>query len=219
MNLPKAGGVSAWLMATTYLVALALHVTVLDLSSFPDPVARTTRIVALQGAFTTFVLVAYVAFAAFLVVFALALHQEVGSDGSALAKVGTAFASIWATLLVGSGLVYKAGLSSVAALHGSDPDGAAALLRVVDVVHEGLGCSVEIPGGLWMILTSGAGLRSGRLPRALHRLGIILGTCGLLSVVPGLNMPAVAVFALGGVVWFFWWGGLLLCPEFAARER
>jgi hypothetical protein len=216
MDLPKAGGASAWLMATTYLIALALHVTVLDLSSFTDPLARTAHIVSRQGAFTAFVLVAYVAFAAWLVVFATALHDEVGIGDPALAKVGTVFAFVWATLLVGSGLVYKVGLTAVATLQGTDPQEASLLLRVVNLVHEGIGCSVEIPGGLWMILTSLAGLRSGRHHPALHRLGIFLGACGVLTVVPWVYVPAVALFALGSVVWFFWWGGLLLCP---ALER
>lgn len=210
MDLPKAGGASAWLMATIYLVALALHVTVFDLTAFADPLARTARIMDLQGPFTTFVLASYVAFAVALVVFALAMHRDLGTGDSALAKAGTVFAFAWATLLVGSGLVYKAGLAAVAALHASDPAGATALLAMVEVVHEGLGCSVEIPGGLWMILMGLAGLRSGRRAPNLHRLGIFLGSCGVLTVIPAVHLPAVAVFALGSVVWFFWWGGLLL---------
>lgn len=210
MDLPKAGGASSWLMATIYLVALALHVTVFDLSSFADPLARTARVVALQGPFTAFVLVSYVGFAAALVVFALAMHRDLEAGDSPLATVGTVFALVWATLLVGSGLVYKAGLSAVAGLHASDPAGATALLGIVEVVHEGLGCSVEIPGGLWMILTGLAGLRSGRRSPHLHRLAIVLGVAGVLSVVPTIALPAVGVFALGSVVWFFWWGGLLL---------
>lgn len=210
MDLPKAGGASAWLMATIYLVALALHVTVFDLSAFANPLARTAHVVALQGSFTAFVLVSYVVFAVALVVFALALHRDLDAGDSPLAKAGIVFALVWATLLVGSGLVYKAGLAAVAALHTSDPTGAAALLGLVEVVHEGLGCSVEIPGGLWMILTGLAGLRSRRRSPNLHRLGIFLGGCGVLSVVPVLALPAVALFALGSVVWFFWWGGLLL---------
>ena len=212
MDLHKAGGASAWLMATTYLTALALHVTVLDLSAFADPLDRTAQVVAHQGSFTAFVLVAYVAFAVWLVVFSLALHEEVGVGGPALAKVGTVFALVWATLLVGSGLVYKAGLAAVASLHATDPSGASALLRVVEVMHEGLGCSVEIPGGLWMILMGLAGLRSGRQSPNLHRLGIFLGTCGILTVIPAIYVPSVAIFALGSIVWFAWWGGLLLYP-------
>lgn len=222
MDLPKAGGASAWLMATIYLVALALHVTVFDLSAFADPLARTAHIVGLRGAFTAFVLVAYVAFAAALVVFALALHGEVDAGDPALAKVGTVFAFVWAALLVGSGLVYKVGLAAVADLHTSDPAGATALLGMVEVVHEGLGCSVEIPGGLWMVLTGLAGLRSRHRSPNLHRLAIALGVCGVLTVVPWVYVPAVALFALGSVVWFFWWGGLLLSgsiPAPAASRR
>lgn len=51
-------------MATIYLAALALHVTIFDLSAFADPLARTAQVVANQGSFTAFVLVSYVAFAA-----------------------------------------------------------------------------------------------------------------------------------------------------------
>lgn len=218
MDLLKAGGASAWLMATTYLAALALHVTIFDLSSFADPLARTAQVVANQGSFTAFVLVSYVAFAAALVVFALALHEELGSGTSSLAKSGTVFAFAWATLLVGSGLVYKAGLAAVASLHATDPSGATALLHVVEVVHEGLGCSVEIPGGLWMILTGLAGLRSGRHSPNLHRLAIFLGACGVLTVVPAIYIPAVAVFALGSVVWFAWWGRILLSGSVGIRS-
>lgn len=67
-----------------------------------------------------------------------------------------------------------------------------------------------------MILIGLAGLRSQRHSKNLHRLGIFLGACGLLTVVPAVSIPAVAVFALGSVVWFAWWGGILLSGSIAS---
>jgi hypothetical protein len=63
---------------------------------------------------------------------------------------------------------------------------------------------------LWTLLISLAMLQAARFPRALSYLGIATGVLGLLTVIPALFMPAVAVYALGHCAWWIWLGVLLL---------
>jgi hypothetical protein len=76
-------------------------------------------------------------------------------------------------------------------------------------VEEGLGGGIEVPGGLWVLLVSIAGLRGATLPRQLHYLGVGNGLAGILTIVPGVELFAV-VFGLGMLAWFAWVGVALL---------
>ena len=60
------------------------------------------------------------------------------------------------------------------------------------------------------MLISVAMLQTARFPRALSYLGIATGAVGLLTVIPAVFMPAVAVYALGHCAWWIWLGVLLL---------
>ncbi|MCP4610386.1 MAG: hypothetical protein GY845_16870 [Planctomycetes bacterium] len=68
---------------------------------------------------------------------------------------------------------------------------------------------MEIPGGLWAILTSLAALRAGMFPKALNYLGLVVGVAGLLTVIPAIY-DVVMIFALGQIVWYTWLGIIML---------
>ncbi|MBX3286881.1 MAG: hypothetical protein KF703_16150, partial [Actinobacteria bacterium] len=92
---------------------------------------------------------------------------------------------------------------------GSDPGAAASLWSAIDAVADGLGGGNEVVGGVWVLLVSVAGRRSGLLPRGANVLGIVSGIAGLVTVVPGLQDLGM-VFGLGLIVWFGWVGAALL---------
>ena len=68
-------------------------------------------------------------------------------------------------------------------------------------MQNGLGGGIEIVGGLWVLLVSLAGRRSGLLPGWLFYLGMLVGAAGVLTVNPGIDM-AVELFGVGMILWF-----------------
>jgi hypothetical protein len=155
----------------------------------------------------------YVVFGVFLVFLAQALYDLLKTGAPALARTATAFALIWAGLLIASGNVYIAGLHTVLSTFGQNPAQAATAWLAIESVHEGLSGTAEIPGGLWTLLVSLAALQAARFPRALSYLGVAIGIAGLLTVIPVLFIPAVAAYALGHCAWWIWLAVLLLRKE------
>lgn len=212
MNLQKIGGCAVLVLALIYVAGIVLNFTLLDLSAIADPVARAVFQVEHRALMSAFILTMYVGFGSLVVVAALAIHERFSSLSPQLVLVATVFALVWATLLIGSGIVFHVGLSAVADLLARDRSGAASLMQVVEIVHQGLGCTAEIPGGLWILLLGISGIRSGMFPKALAWTAIVVGASGLLSVVSALFVPAVAIYALLSIVWFVWMGLLLHRP-------
>ncbi|MCB9497080.1 MAG: DUF4386 family protein [Fibrobacteria bacterium] len=199
MELRHAGGLSALLLATLLLCGLTTHFLWLDTSALPDEMARLSFHVQHHGAFRTFALALYVVYGILQAILSLALWRHLGLHAPDRSLVATSFGLMWSILLVGSGLVFMVGLDAVARLATTDPQAALPLLRTVEVVHEGLGCSLEIPGGLWFSLTGWTFLASPRPPRILAWSAVAIGVAGVLSAFPPLYVPAVGAFALGSI--------------------
>ena len=54
-----------------------------------------------------------------------------------------------------------------------------------------------------------AALRTGKLPKALNYLGVLVGLAGILTVVPSFDV-LMDVFGLGQIAWFAWLGIVML---------
>ncbi|MCU0509065.1 MAG: hypothetical protein MUC34_11855 [Anaerolineae bacterium] len=186
MNLRKAGGIAALVLALAYIVGAALNFTVLDASAIVDPTLFRIQIFFI-----------YVVFGVALVFLAQALDAELRPAAPSLMRVGTAFGLVWAGLLIAAGNVFIAGLNAVAGHLAQDP-----------------------ARGLWTLLVSLALLRSAAFPRALGYLGIVVGIAGLLTAIPAIFMPAVALYALGHCAWWTWLAvRLLRGPRVAPAAR
>lgn len=219
-GLQRMGGIAALYQAAAYVVAMVFFLLVLNFTAIADPTQRVALIVDNQAGMAIVTLIAYVVFGVSLVVLSLALYHRLKGRAPAVAQTATVFGFIWAVLLIGSGMVHNAGLGIAAELYAQDPEQAALFWTMIEVVANGLGGEVEIVGGLWMLLVSWAALRSGRLPRALNYLGLVIGAAGLLTLIPPLYSGSVAVFGLGQIVWFVWLGiALLRTPARVAAEQ
>ncbi len=210
MNLRKLGGLSALVLAAAYLLGMALNFTLLDTSSILDPVAKVAFLAGKQTLFQAYIFFIYVVFGVCLVFLAEALLEQLNPGAPALARTATAFALIWAGLLIAAGNVFIAGLHTVSAAFAQNPAQAATAWLAIDSVHLGLSGTAEIPGGLWTLLISLAMLQAARFPRPLSYLGIATGALGLVTVIPAVFMPAVAAYTLGHCAWWIWLGVLLL---------
>ena len=209
-SLQKMGGVSALVITAAFVVGLVLNFTLLDSSGITDPVQKVAFLADTQAIMYIWIVFIYVIFGIFLVVLALALYDRLKTDSPAMAQTATVFGLIWGGLCIASGLVFNIGMGTVVDLYGKDPAQAATVWLALDSVAQGIGCTIEIPGGLWTLLISWAALRAGMLPKALNYIGVVIGVAGVLTIVPAILDAAVMVFALGQIVWYVWLGIIML---------
>jgi hypothetical protein len=212
-DLQKWGGLAALYMAAAYLIGIVLFLVVLDYPSITDPAQKVALLVEQQMVIFATNLLMYVFFGIVLVVLALALYDRLKSGAPALVQVGTVVGLLWAGALVASGMVSNAGIEPVLALYDKDPAQAALTWMGIETVAAGLGNgNGEILGGVWTLLVSVAALRAGGLPKGLNVLGLVVGTVGILSLIPGLT-ELVGLFGLGQIVWFVGLSIILLRRE------
>lgn len=87
----------------------------------------------------------------------------------------------------------------VLALH--DRLRATTVWAALDAAQRWLGGGNELVGGVWVLAVSATSWRGGEFRRGVDALGMAIGTCGLLTIVPPLE-PLGAVFGLGLIVWY-----------------
>lgn len=209
-TLHKFGGFAALYLAVAYLIGMTIFLVVLDYPSMTDPAQKVAVLIEMQMVTFSTNLLMYVFFGVFLIVLSLALYDRLKSGAPAIMQVATVIGIIWAGLLIASGMVANAGIAPVVALYAKDPAQAALTWQGIESVANGLGNgNGEILGGLLTLLVSLASLRSGGLPKGLNLLGLLVGTVGIITILPGL-IDLVGVFALGQMVWFVWLGIVLL---------
>ena len=201
-KLQKMGGIAALIEATTFVIAIALLVTVVAPAGYGhldvDPVQNAAFLANNQTLMYLWNLIAYVIFGAFLVVLSLALYARLKDGSPALAQTATAFGLIWAGLMFASGMVANIGAGAIIDVYGRDPVQAGAAWLALDFV-----------GGLWVLLLSWAALQTGTLPKALNYLGLLVSAAGIVTIVPALGEVG-AIFGLGSIVWFIWLGIVML---------
>lgn len=203
------GGYAAIIEALTYITGFTLFMTVLDTSAYGSFAERLTYLSGQQGTLYMVNAAIYLLFGVMLVVLALALRSRLRPHAPALADISAALGLIWATLVIASGMIANAGFAAVLKTHSTDPVAAEILWTTFNTLQDALGGGNELVGGLWVLVISAAGARTGNLPRALNWLGYIVGGAGVLTTVPALG-DAAAVFGLGQIVWFLWLGTALL---------
>jgi hypothetical protein len=209
-TLQKFGGFAALYLAVAYVIGMVIFLVVLDYPSITDPALKVALLVDMQMITFSTNLLMYVFFGVFLIVLSLALYDRLKSGAPAIMQVATAIGIIWAGSLIASGMVANAGIAPVVALYAKDPAQAALTWQGIESVASGLSNgNGEILGGLWALLVSLAGLRTGRLPKGLNILGLVIGAMGIVSLIPALN-ALTGIFGLGQIIWFVWLGIVLL---------
>ncbi len=209
-SLQKWGGAAALYEALAYIIGIVGFVAVVNISENADPLQKVAAIVENQGVLSMLYLIVYVAWGAMLVVLSLALHERLQGHKSAVARTATAFGIIWAVLVIASGMIYNVGMETAVSLYAQNPEQAATVWLAIESVFNGLGGGVEVVGGIWVVLLSVAALRNGGLPRLFSYFGFVVGSAGLITVVPALSEIGGMVFGLTQIVWFVWLGIVLL---------
>jgi hypothetical protein len=211
-TLQKFGGISALVCAGTYILALGLLTTVL--TPMADGSLPFDQFIAFflphQGLIFVWHFSMYLVNGTFLVLLTLALYQRLSADAPALALVAACFGLLWTGLVFASGFISVYGWEVIGSLAATDPAQSATLRLVVDTITIGLDHSDRFLGGLWVLLTSWAALRTRQLSRPLNFLGFAIGSAGIVSsLAPALNELGYA-FGVGIIVWWTWLGVVLL---------
>ena len=204
------GGFAALYLAMAYVVAMPYFLVFVKYQDVVDPAEKVTLLVGNHGSMQAMHLITYVIFGIVLAVLALALYGRLRGGSPLLIQVATAVGLIWAFVLVASGMIFNAGMAAVVGLYGTSPTQAVSAWQAIEPVTEGLGGSGgELLGGLWVLLVSVAALRTRGLPKVLNWLGVVIGSAGILSVVPVLKDLGY-VFGLLQIAWFAWLGIVML---------
>lgn len=206
----KVGGLAALYLAAAYLAAMPYFLVLVKYQDAVDPAEKVALLVSNRDSMQAMYLITYVIFGIVLAVLALAIHERLRHKSPSLTQAATAVGFMWAFVLVASGMVFNAGAAAAAGLHATNPALAVSAWQAIEPVAMGLGGSGgEFLGGLWVLLVSVVALRDGGLPRVLNRLGVAIGTAGILSVVPVLRDLGY-VFGLLQIAWFAWLGVVML---------
>jgi len=213
MTLRKAGGLAALTCAASYVFGFALLVTVLAPLGFGtneiDSAAVAAFIAERPGVLIAWNTVIYVVNALALVVLVVTLRQQIARSRPDAAAVTGAIGLVWATLVLGAGMIANVAVERTHAL-AADPLAAASLWQTLHAVELGLGGGNEIAGGAWILVVSLAGRASGILGRVPSGIGALCGFAGLATILPPLGETAGAVFGLGAIAWFVSVGLVLL---------
>lgn len=206
MTFQKFGGLAGLTCAATYIFGFVVLLTTLAPLGFGTNEIDGAGVVAFIQQRPGFMILwnsaIYVLNALALAVLVVALFdrlQPVTPGGATLTLV---LGGIWATLVLGAGMIANVGVERAAQLAAIDVEQAIQLWQIMHEVELGLGGGNEIAGGVWIALVSLLALGQRRLGKVTIALGVFSGAGGLLTVIPALGEPAGAVFGLGAIAWF-----------------
>jgi len=220
MKLQTVGGLAGLACAATYLFGFAFLVTLLAPLGFGTGDIETAEVIrftqANQALMIAWNTVIYIVNALALTVLVVALAARLRPVTPEWSMVTLAFGLIWATLVLGAGMIANMATEQVVVLAQSDFAAAVQRWDMLHAVELGLGGGNEIAGGVWIGCVSIAGLIGRTLGKVAVGLGLLTGAGGLLTLIPVLGDVAGAVFGLCAIAWFIAVGlTLILRPEHA----
>ena len=212
------GSAAALYLALAYLAGMTYFLLVVDYPSIRDPLDKIALFADhLRGLQLTYLAI-YVVFGLALIALAVELHDRLGAAAPRTMRVASTVAFVWAGVLIAGGMATNLGMETVVALHTDDSAQAATVWIGIESVTTGMtGANGELLGGLWTLLVSLAALHAQAFPKAVVAIGLVAGTAGLLSTVPGLA-ALVAAFGLAQLVWFVGLGVALRRPQGPAGQ-
>ncbi|MDR6982238.1 hypothetical protein J2X32_000846 [Rheinheimera pacifica] len=205
----RSGGLAAIGMALCYI---GVAVIFFGLLSVPSDIDTLGRILYLQQEYHLVASgygIGYLLFGVLLAILLQALQQALPDRHSAVAGLAERFGNVWIMLMLATGMAALIGLDMIFRLVDSAPEQALALYHSRNLITEALGGGIELVGGLWVWLLSIAGLQQQRFAKALHLLGLLVGSLGILTVLHAVPYLKDA-FGLLQLIWFIWLGAALL---------
>ncbi len=199
----KWGGIAALFEASAYLFGFLMMALVFasagDAASSAQD--RLEHLLQHQELYQLWMMVIYVFFGIALVPLVAALERQLPTTVHPLKQCSTLFGYVWVVLVIASGMIGQVGLAAAGRLYDTNTHTASTVWATIEAVQDGLGGSVEIVGGLWVLLVSLLAYREEKLTTFINSTGLVVGIAGVLTVLPGLTFLG-AVFGLLQIIWF-----------------
>lgn len=209
-QLQKVGGIAAILHAVAYLIGIGLYLTVMSPIIDATPEEYIKLLPEYKNILSVWILIAYLLAGFCLVPVSLAFYERLKTASPSLIQISTILGFIWATLIIGSGNLMIHGFEKIATLSVQNPAQAETVYITLNIIQNGLVSANELTGGVWVLLLSWSALQIKELSKALNYLGIIIGTAGILTLIPPIAEPAQLFFGMSMIIWFAWAGIILL---------
>ena len=206
----KAGGYAAIGMALCYISVAVIFFGLLAVPAGLDSLGRLQFY--LQQEYSLVAIgwgMGYLLFAVLLAILLQALQQALPAKHCAAAGLAERFGNVWLVLMMASGMVALISMDMTLRLLDSSTEQALALYNTGNLLKHALGGGIELVGGLWVLLLSIAGLQLQRFAKALHLLGLVVGSLGILTVLHTVPYLKDA-FGISQLIWFSWLGVILL---------
>lgn len=206
----QAGAIAVFGMALCYISMAVIFFGLITLPAGLDPLGRLQYL--LQQHYLLVAIgygIGYLLFGVLLAILLQALRQVIADAQSAVAGLAERFGQVWLVLMMASGMVALISMDMTLRLLDSSTEQALALHNSYQLLTNALGGGIELVGGIWALLLSLAGLKHPILPKSLHRLGIIVGSLGIATVLHTLPYLKDA-FGITQFIWFIWLGVALL---------
>lgn len=208
-SLLRVGGLAAISMALCYISVAVIFFGLLAVPQEADTLGRIQYLQQEHLLVATGYGIGYLLFGVLLAILLQALQQALPNKHSAVAGLADRFGNVWVVLMMATGMAALIGLDMTFKLLHNEPEQALTLYHSRNLVTEALGGGIELVGGLWVLLLSIAGLQQQRFAKALHILGLLVGSLGVLTVLHTLPYLKDA-FGLLQLIWFVWLGTALL---------
>lgn len=206
----RAGGIAAIGMALCYISVAVIFFGLLAVPAGLDSLGRLQFF--LQQEYLLVAIgwgIGYLLFGVLLAILLQALRQAMPPNPSGIAALAERFGNVWLVLMMASGMVALISMDMTLRLLDSSTEQALALYNTGNLLTNALGGGIELVGGLWVLLLSIAGLQQQRFAKALHLLGLIVGSLGILTVLHSVPYLKDA-FGISQLIWFIWLGITLL---------
>lgn len=190
----KMGSVAAFVNAFAAGASLFVAVALIGLGALSDPQQLAALAISNPMPLIVQDLLKFVSAAAASVLIVV-LWKRLRDAAPTMLRVATGFGFLAVGLLLANAVLSLFAISQAANFSANDAATANSLNGIIGLV----GLAVIVTNGVWYLLVNWAALKSGRLPRGLCWLGVVVGAA---SLVPFL---ALGVLVLGAA-WALWLG-------------
>ncbi|WP_067149909.1 DUF4386 family protein [Pseudotamlana agarivorans] len=201
------GGISGIIEASLYIFGIILLFSSLHpaIDQAQTAAEKLQFIIENKAKYQLWMLLIYVIFGIVLIPLTIAIHEIFENNSTLFSKAMPVFGFIWSGLVIASGMIAVVGINAVGETYNTDPNSAITSWKTIETIQNGLGGGVEIIGGIWVLLISIMGLTQSIFNKGLNYLGLIVGSAGILTIIPALTDLGV-VFGLTQIFWFLWIG-------------
>ena len=209
-SLQKIGGIAALTQGILFIVFPVFLFAILpsqglEATTGPNVLADPAKVlpVAAKSPIVSIFSLLDVPVAVCLLLITLALHERLQSDSPMMIRIATGSGLVGTVLFLAVGMGRFASVSQLSALYLQDQTSVATAYLAAGTVVEGLNNAAVFAYGWWVLLASWASLKTGRLPKLLCYLGLLLGLTGIITFL--FPVPPML-----GIIWFLWLGAVLL---------